>query len=65
MHALVDPLPWPFQKLGYHGDIAGHRPVWKQPRALNHITHVQPQLLGVHGGNIVTIHQDLALTVGQ
>ncbi|SFE37929.1 hypothetical protein SAMN04487869_10711 [Marinobacter sp. DSM 26671] len=65
MHALVDPLAGPFQKLGHHGDVAGHRPVRKQARALDDIPHIQPQLLRVHGGNVLAIYQDLALAVGQ
>ncbi len=65
MYPGVDFLPWPFEQVRHHADIAGDGPVGEQPGALYHVAHIEAQLLGIHVVNIFPVYPDIAAAVGQ
>jgi hypothetical protein len=52
---LVALVLGPFQQLGHHADVLGHRHVGEQADLLDHIAGVPPQLIAVDCGNVLVI----------
>ena len=50
----------PFQQLGHHADVLGHRHVGEQADLLDDIAGVPPQLVAVDGGDILAVQADAA-----